>query len=453
MKISIRIAISLIVFCVNYSLYAIDIDDARHLWSRTGFSNTEMLINNHKNISKNDAIKNIIDAPLYYPSANSLPEFDNKIYAALRSKKTPQKEKQRIRKENLKKDRKLLQLWWYQQILNTKNPLQEKMTVFWHNHFTSDLRKVFPPYMLKQNQIFRKHGMGNFKKLLQEIMHDPAIHIYLDNTKNKKQKPNENLARELLELFTLGEGSHYSEQDIKNIAKALTGYRIDFNTQNLVFKKRQHDSSFVKIFDTNGSYSIDGVIKLIMAHPNTAKFITEKLWMEFISDTPDQKEIERISIKFRDSGYEIKELIKELLHSDSFWDKNNFNSLVKSPFDLFTSTINLFQIDDTKIYKIPALLSKSGQKLFYPPDVRGWRGGTYWLTTELIIARKKMLKKYIKQVIKTNKKKNPKYLSIIAKKMTKSRQFFAVTETIPNNINKPMAKLIYLLSHDKYNFK
>ncbi|MDP6103839.1 MAG: DUF1800 domain-containing protein [Gammaproteobacteria bacterium] len=445
--------ISFIILSINCHIYALDLHDAKHLWSRTGFSSTNLLISKHKQLSRDEAIKIIIDAPLYYPPEKSLPKFNKELYAALRSNKTSKKEKQQIKKKILNKDRKNLQIWWYQQILDTKNPLQEKMTVFWHNHFTSDLQKVFPPYMLKQNQIFRIHGLGNFKKLLNEFMHDPAIHIYLDNIKNKKQNPNENLARELLELFTLGEGSHYSEQDIKNIAKALTGYRVDFNKQKLVFKKRQHDSSFVKIFNSSGSYSIDGVLKLILSHPMTAKFITEKFWREFISDKPDEKEIERISIIFRNSGYEIKELISEILHSESFWDKKNYNTLIKSPFDLLTSTLHLTQLNDSEVNKIPLLISKSGQKLFYPPDVRGWRGGIYWLSTELIIARKKMLRKYIKKVINNNKKTDPRYLSKVVNTITKKHQFFAIGDTIPKKITKPMSKLIYLLSHDKYNFK
>jgi len=443
----------LIIMFISSSAYAISIAEARHLWSRTGFSQTELLINNHQYMSRVDAIKSILDMTLYTPPLKSLPELDNAIYSALRSKNISKKEKQKIRKTNLRKDRKILQSWWHEQILSTTNPLQEKMTVFWHNHFTSDLQKVFAPYMLRQNQIFRANALGNFKDLLYEFMHDPAIHFYLDNIKNKKQNPNENLARELLELYTLGEGGHYSEQDIKNIAKALTGYRINFKKQKLDFKKRQHDSSYIKIFGSSGSYSIDGVLKLILSHPKTAEFITEKLWREFISENPDKHEVKRISEKFRESGYEIKLLISELLHSEHFWEKQNYDSLIKSPFDLLTSTAYLLKIDKSDTNKLPSLLANAGQKLFFPPDVRGWRGSTYWLSTELIIARKKMLKKYIKRVIKLNKKTNPKYSSILSERLTSKRQFFAVGEAIPRKITKPIDKLIYFLMNDKYNFK
>jgi len=446
-------SVCLIVLLISSSADAISMAEARHLWSRTGFSQTELLVNNHQNMSRKDAIKSILGMPFHEPPLGSLPEFDNTVYSALKSKDTSKKEKQKIKKNNIKKDKKILQSWWYTQILNTTNPLQEKMTVFWHNHFTSDLQKVFAPYMLKQNQIFRQNALGNFGDMLYEFMHDPAIHYYLDNIKNKKQNPNENLARELLELFTLGEGEHYSEQDIKNIAKALTGYRINYKKQKLDFKKRQHDSSFVKIFDSSGSYTIDGVIKLILSHPKTAEFVTEKLWREYISENPEKNEIKRISENFRESGYEIKLLISELLHSEYFWDVENYDSLIKSPFDLLTSTTYLLNINNSDTNKLPALLANAGQKLFFPPDVRGWRGGTYWLSTELIIARKNMLKNYLKRVIKLNKKTNQKYLSMISDRLTSDRQFFAIGETIPKNITKPIDKLIYLLLHDKFNFK
>jgi uncharacterized protein (DUF1800 family) len=163
--------------------------------------------------------------------------------------------------------------------------------------------------------------------------------------------------------------------------------------------------------------------------------------------------VKRISEKFRESGYEIKLLISELLHSEHFWEKQNYDSLIKSPFDLLTSTAYLLKIDKSDTNKLPSLLANAGQKLFFPPDVRGWRGSTYWLSTELIIARKKMLKKYIKRVIKLNKKTNPKYSSILSERLTSKRQFFAVGEAIPRKITKPIDKLIYFLMNDKYNFK
>src|SRR5690606_1947830 len=146
----------------------------------------------------------------------------------------------------------------------TPSPLTERMTLFWHNHFTSSLQKVkWAPALLQQNQTLRKHATGSFRELLHAVLHDPSMLVYLDNVQNRKDSPNENLARELLELFTLGEG-HYEEDDIKEVARALTGYRIHRPTMAFRFAKRQHDDGVKTILGHTGEYDADDVVDIIL---------------------------------------------------------------------------------------------------------------------------------------------------------------------------------------------
>lgn len=432
--------------------FAISVEDARHLWSRTGFN--AALIDNYSDYSsRNQAVNEIVGAPLSFPSWGTLPEFDNNIYIKLRSKNISKKDKRNIRKTTLRADRKKIQLWWYSQILNSNNPLHEKMTVFWHKHFTSDLKKAFPPFMLSQNQVFREYALTDFRSLLFAVMKNPAIHLYLDNQKNKKNNPNENLARELLELYTMGEGSHYSEEDIKGIAKSLTGYRINYKNQSLVFKWNKHDSKLKTIFSQTGHYNLDDVLNIVLEQPQVAEFIVIKLWHEFVSDSIPENEKGRLTSIFFDSDYDIKELLVSMLNSPYFWEKGNRNNLVKSPFDLLTSTAFLLDMPNSDSIKLPALLAKAGQKLFYPPDVRGWRGGNNWLNAELIISRKQLLNRYLNKLIKANKQENPDFVKDLNQKLNKNLQFFAIGQETPDRIKRPKNRLKFVLLNDYYHFK
>jgi len=218
---------------------ALDDYEARHLWGRVGFGISTELVENTPPLTREQAVNKLLNRSL--SPAEEL-NFDLDSYVRLGDKNLPEPEKTKLKMALLPNDKITVQLWWYKQILSTQNPLQEKMTIFWHNHFTSDLIKVLPPLLYQQNQIFRQYGLENFRLLLYKVMQDPAIHLYLDNQKNHKNKPNENLARELLELFTMGEGDHYNEEDIRQIAKALTGYRLDNHSGKLIFKQQSHDS-------------------------------------------------------------------------------------------------------------------------------------------------------------------------------------------------------------------
>src|SRR6185503_10785129 len=194
-----------------------------------------------------------------------------------------------------------LQSWWLTELIATRAPLAEKMTLFWHNHFVSGLQKVRSPQLLyRQNVLLRKHALGNFGELLRAVSRDPAMLIYLDNASNRREQPNENFARELMELFTLGEG-HYGEQDVKEAARAFTGWSVDPDTGEFLFRRPAHDDGVKTILGRTGSFDGSAVLDILLAQPQTAEFVAGKLWREFVSPVPDPVEVRRIARAFRES--------------------------------------------------------------------------------------------------------------------------------------------------------
>lgn len=202
-----------------------------------------------------------------------------------RRKHLSQEEKQALREER-KEEALELKEWWYREMMATPSPLTERMTLFWHNHFTSSLHKVkWPPFLYWQNLLFRKDALGSFRDLLFGTAKDPAMIRYLDTGSNHKDRPNENYARELFELFTLGEG-HYTEQDIKQAARAFTGWHIDPQTGRFRFNPYQHDEGVKQVFGKTGNFSGDDILSLTLNSPHVAIYIVQKLWREFVSDEP-----------------------------------------------------------------------------------------------------------------------------------------------------------------------
>ncbi|MEE9141886.1 MAG: DUF1800 domain-containing protein [Gammaproteobacteria bacterium] len=287
-----------------------------------------------------------------------------------------------------------LKAWWYQEMLTTDSPLTERMTLFWHNHFTSDMRKVRMPQLLyRQNVLLREQAFGNFGDLLHAILKDPAMLVYLDNVTNFAGNPNENLARELMELFTLGEGN-YNEHDVKAAARALSGRSIDRQTMAYRFYPRRHDATTKRILGSTGRFDGDDLADILLEQPHTARFITEKLWREFISPVPDDAEVNRLAAVFRDEKYEIKPLLIEMFTSDAFLDPVNRGTLVKSPVELLVGTLRIAgnrEVDGERLARAGMVL---GQDIFNPPNVKGWPGGNAWITANTLLAREELLSRF-----------------------------------------------------------
>lgn len=289
---------------------------------------------------------------------------------------------------------KLLQAWWVEQILATHSPFIERMTLFWHNHFTSSIRKTLQPSLLhKQNLLLRKHALGNYAELLHAMAKDPAMLVYLDGYQNTKASPNENFARELLELFTLGRG-HYSEADVRAAAKALTGWGVDNNTGQVVFSADQHDGSRVTFLGKSGSFNSDDIINILLEHPRTAERVSEKVWRNFVNNSsPDNAIIKAWAQTFRSSGYDIRTLMRTVLNSDAFWSARNRGTLVKSPVEILLGTVRMLPYPRQTTPELVNLCRLLGQELFDPPNVRGWRGGDHWVSTQTLLVRTSYLTK------------------------------------------------------------
>ena len=291
-----------------------------------------------------------------------------------------------------------LRAWWIAEMLTTSSPFTEKMTLFWHNHFTSGLQKVKSPLLMyRQNVLLRRDALGNFGEMLHAIAHDPAMILYLDNASNRKSKPNENFAREVMELFTLGEG-HYTEQDVRDAARAFTGWGIDRETGDFRFYRAVHDDGSKTVLGTRGNLSGDDVLDILLARPETAEFVVKKLWCEFVSPEPDASEVRRLAQVFRAHHYELKPLMHALLTSDAFYAPQYRATLTKSPIDLIVGTLRQFNIAPAETRPLAFASQQMGQDVFNPPNVKGWSGGEAWINSSTLLLRKQALEKILRGI-------------------------------------------------------
>jgi len=366
--------------------------DARHLLVRTGFtpSSTELLPFVGLNVQV--AVDRILQGAKQNKAQQPTPSF------VMTSRYTPpgqmstQEERMEQRRLQILEGVEMKQ-WWLWEMLTTPHPLAERMTLFWHNHFATSQQKVVRSMaMWNQHQLLRIHALGSFSKLLLGIVRDPAMLIYLDNINSSWQSPNENLARELFELFTLGEastGGGYTEQDIKEAARALTGYSVDGDTGAFVFRPRLRDPGVKRVLDNSGFLDAEGLIDIILKQPQAAKYIVNKLWLEFVSPTPNTNIVTQVADQFRQSGYDISVALRALLLCDEFWAISNRGSLVKSPVDLLVGVARQFQF---AVSQPDVLMNRSawlGQNLLMPPNVKGWPGGTHWINATTLLERKR----------------------------------------------------------------
>ncbi len=276
--------------------------------------------------------------------------------------------------------------WWADRMLNTEHPLEEKMTLFWHSHFATSEDKVRDARkMLLQNQTFRRLATGNFRDLMIAVAKDPAMLYYLDAGVNVKGAPNENFAREIMEMFTMGVG-HYTETDIREGARAFTGWNADDLT--FVIHPEQHDAGAKTFLGRTGNFDGVDVIAIILAQPATAEFIAAKLYRFFVREELDPALQGQLAAVFRNAHYELKPLLRTIFLSRDFYSRASVGTHIKSPVELVVSTYK--KLGATAIPGIPDLNETTeamGQALFWPPTVAGWAGGPSWITPGLLLER------------------------------------------------------------------
>lgn len=278
-----------------------------------------------------------------------------------------------------------LQGWWLYRMLFSPHPLQERMTLFWHNHFATSVTKVGSALMMiEQNRLLRRRALGRFEPLVQDVARDPAMLFWLDTIKNTKGNPNENFARELMELFTLGVGN-YTEQDVKEAARAFTGWS-SINRQ-YSFNAKLHDDGVKTVLGRRGNWNGDDVIRIVLGEPAVATFVVRKLYREFISDTPPPESlIEPLANQFRKSGYDISDCLKTMLRSRLFFSRHAYRQRIKGPVEY---VVGLMRALDGRapMEGLAVAMEGMGQSLFEPPNVKGWDGGTAWLNSATLLAR------------------------------------------------------------------
>ena len=365
--------------------------DCRHLTDRTGFGPEPRLMKQLIGLSRKDAVKTILNMEEGFLTPLVKLSSERKL------NKIRQSDKQKYNKLQ-RQDRQKIKNWAVSQMLLNPNPLEEKLVWFWHNHFTSsDLNSTKSVNLVKnQSLLIRRFALGDFTRLLKSIPYDPLMLFYLDGVNSKKGSANENFARELLELFTLGEG-HYSDFDVKEVARAFTGYTI--NNNQVVRRRDFYDNGFKEIFGQRGRYDGDDVIDLLLNHSRLGKYIAEKFWREFISiEPPIPAVIHQWAVKFRHSGYNIKALLKAVLLSDEFWALKYRGTLIKSPLDLIIGSLKVFSLGDgdLPVSTIVNNLRQMGQHLYRPPNVKGWLGGEGWIDDLTLPKRQQFLIKLLR---------------------------------------------------------
>jgi uncharacterized protein (DUF1800 family) len=377
---------------VPASAAVLSYDDARHLVNRTGFGATDAEIRRFIGMTREEAARTLLAESR--TTALTPPPAWTREPGPLRyprgGENASAEEKKRFQQEQIR-DGLELRGWWVEEMLTTPSPLTEKMTLFWHNHFVSGQQKVkLAVLMYRQNVTLRENALGNFGDLLHAIARDPAMVIYLDSAQNRKGTPNENFAREVMELFTLGEG-HYGEQDIKEAARAFTGWSLNRETGRFMFRPFIHDYGRKTVLGRTGNLDGDNVLDLLLSKPETAEFVTRKLWREFVSSEPDELEVKRIAARFRESRYDIKVALQALFTCDAFYAAENRGTLVKSPIDLVVGTMRQFGMRPGEAVPFAVAAAGMGQNLFGPPNVKGWPGGDAWINTSTLLARKQFL--------------------------------------------------------------
>ncbi len=275
--------------------------------------------------------------------------------------------------------------WWLRRMAYGPHPLQEKLALFWHGHFTtSDKDERQASLMWNQNELLRANAAGNFRTFVKSVSRNPAMLDYLNNNSNRKQHPNENYARELMELFTLGIGN-YTEQDVKEAARAFTGWAHDGD--DYVFRRGQHDDDSKSFMGVTGNLNGDDVIDVILARPVAAKFIAGKLFRYFAYDDPDDSVVNALGRQLQQNRYELKPTLRTILTSRAFYGTTSVGGQIKSPIQLMLGTIRQAGLEMPPDGGLLYALKQMGQVPFQPPNVRGWPGGRMWINTSTLLAR------------------------------------------------------------------
>lgn len=358
-----------------------------HLYNRVGFGILPKEVNKLNKLSIHQNVdllfKQSKQVKHLRVNTTKLKELRSSTDRSLKKKEIQQENRELLKELNAK---------WYTNLYNTKALLHDKMKLFWTNHFvcSSNLTIETIDYL----KVIDKYALGNFKDFVLAITQNPMMIVYLNNKQNRKKHPNENYARELMELFTLGIGN-YTENDIKESARAFTGWSTD-KANAFTFRKKQHDFGTKTFLGKTGDFDGTDIIDIILEQEQCALFICQKIYKEFVNPTPNNKHIQKMANVFR-KNYEISELMEFVLKSDWFYDGENIGVKIKSPVELLVGIHNVIPFKFKKKRFFQYIQYNLGQKLLYPPNVAGWPGDRQWIDANTIMLRLKLASSIIQQ--------------------------------------------------------
>ncbi len=364
---------------------------ARHLLNRAGFGVPEERVRTLARMSPDEAVRSLVDFERVASAVEEPPFIVGRLellgyWKAVN--KLERTERQEANRKHNRREREAVQrlkVWWLERMVTTPRPLEEKLALFWHGHFATSASKVQSSYMnFALNTTFRENGAGNLKRLTRLVGQSPAMLRYLDNDRNTKFKPNENWARELMELFTLGIGN-YSEDDIKNSARAFTGWT---NSElRFMYDERRHDYGPKTFLGKRGDFDGWDIVDMIYAQPRAAEFICAKLWSFFAHENPDQEIVEGLARTLRESNYELEPLLIQLFTARGFYGPKAQGTQIKSPTQFVIQLAHDLGLDPVPYADMAKTSAHLGQDLLAPPNVKGWDGGRAWINANTLLDR------------------------------------------------------------------
>jgi len=368
---------------------------ATHICSRAQLGFTRQDVDRALEMEPQEAVRHLIDGapdtdlfppPPLVAGDSEINRIREEMFRVRKDKEARQKLSKQLRglERGATQD---LRAWWLQRMRYSPWPLRESMTLLWHGHFTSGIRKVKSSQMMWwQNETFREYGLGPFHELAKASCREPAMARYLDLSGSSKKKPNENLARELMELFLLGEGN-YSEEDVMELARALTGFRLRPLTGELAFQGKRHDAGNKLLLGEEGTFDLDGAIDVVLKQDQCSRHVAGVIWRFFSGKPADTALKESLGNAFRDSGLHTGQFLQRMLLSKEFHSDAVRGSRFKSPVDWMVGTATTLNVPLNGTSREQATLRNLGQELLEPPNVKGWPGGRSWITASTLLLR------------------------------------------------------------------
>lgn len=352
----------------------------KHLLWRAGFGVGIHQIDDLRNKNMKGLINELFQEDPFNEITYETPDIDPAVdYMNSTAPAEKKKEMQRINRAQNNE----MNLNFLDKMVNSKEQMREKMAFFWHGHFAA--RVANPKFNRQLLNTIRKNALGNFKDLLFLVSQSPAMLSFLNNQQNKKDHPNENFAREVMELFTMGRGN-YTEKDIREAARAFTGWSYD-KEGNFKERKNLHDEGAKTFLDKTGYFSGSDVLHIILEQKTTARFITTKIYRFFVNEKVDQGIVNKLSTDFYNSGYDIKKLMTDIFSASWFYDQKNMGNKIKSPIELMAGIMRILPMHIQNPENLIVYQKLLGQMLLYPPNVAGWPNGKSWIDSSTLMIR------------------------------------------------------------------